>query len=171
MKRLVNYILRKLHMLFTRNLFRSIGHDVLYFHDSYFTFNKISIGAGTYIGPAAYFSTESYIDIGKKVVFGPEVYILGGNHDFSQVGVYIADVKIKAPGNDLPVTIHDDVWIGARATILQGVTVGRGAVIGAGSVVTKDVLPYHIVAGVPAKKISVRFSSEQIELHERKLRG
>jgi acetyltransferase-like isoleucine patch superfamily enzyme len=168
--RLFRYILRSLYVCSTRKKFQEIGRGVVYFYDSYFSFRNIKIGAGTYIGPGAYFSTESYINIGKKVVFGPGVFILSGNHDFSQVGVYIADVKIKTPGNDLPVTIHDDVWIGARATILQGVTVGRGAVIGAGSVVTKDVLPYHVVAGVPAKKISVRFSSEQIELHERQIR-
>lgn len=56
--------------------------------------------------------------------------------------------------------IGNDVWIGANATILRGVTVGDGAIIGAGSVVTKDVEPYSIVAGVPAKKLRSRFDSQ-----------
>ena len=156
-------------MYTTRHLFKGIGNGVVYFHNSYFSFDRITIGFGTYVGPKAYFSTESSITIGNKVVFGPEVYILGGNHDFSQVGVYIADVRSKSPGNDLPVVIEDDVWVGARATILQGVTLGRGSVVGAGSVVTKDVLPYHIVGGVPAQTLKMRFSREQIALHEKGL--
>lgn len=64
--------------------------------------------------------------------------------------------------NYLPVTIGNDVWVGARAVILDGVSVGNGAVIAAGAVVTKDVPPYAIVGGVPAKLIRYRFSEEKI---------
>lgn len=62
-----------------------------------------------------------------------------------------------------PVVIGNDVWIGHNATIMPGVTIGNGAVIGSGAIVTKDVLPYSIVAGVPAQKIKMRFSQELIE--------
>ena len=67
--------------------------------------------------------------------------------------------------------IEDDVWIGANAIILRGVKIGKGSVIAAGSVVTKDVERYCIYGGVPAKKIRQRFTDEQIEEHERTLYG
>ena len=60
--------------------------------------------------------------------------------------------------------IHHDVWIGVRSTILSGVTVHTGAIIGAGAVVTKDIGPYEIWAGVPARKIGVRFEAELVQL-------
>jgi acetyltransferase-like isoleucine patch superfamily enzyme len=61
------------------------------------------------------------------------------------------------------IEIGNDVWIGARATILDGVKIGHGAIIAAGSIVTKDVLPYAIVAGVPAKLIRFRFDTKKID--------
>ena len=68
-------------------------------------------------------------------------------------------------------TIEDDVWIGNSSIIMAGVTIGRGAIIGAGSVVTKDVPAYEIHAGVPNKKIRDRFSPEEIEKHNKMLDG
>lgn len=67
----------------------------------------------------------------------------------------------------MPVIIEGDNWIGANAIILKGVTVGRGAVVAAGSVVIHDVPPYSIVGGVPAKVISERFSPSEIQQHEK----
>ncbi|MEM6428380.1 MAG: DapH/DapD/GlmU-related protein [Deinococcota bacterium] len=64
---------------------------------------------------------------------------------------------------DHPVIVGHDVWIGHNATVMPGVTVGNGAVIGAGSIVTKDVAPYSIVAGVPAKRIRMRFEDDVID--------
>ncbi|MBN4056316.1 hypothetical protein JYT20_01205 [Rhodothermus sp. AH-315-K08] len=58
-----------------------------------------------------------------------------------------------SPGKTSPIVIEDDVWLATRATILRGVRIGRGAVVAAGAVVTKDVEPYTLVAGVPAKQI------------------
>lgn len=72
----------------------------------------------------------------------------------------------KLPENDQDVIIEDGVWIGCNVTILKGVTIGRGAVVGAGSLVTKDVPPYAIAVGNPAKVIKSRFTADQIEEHE-----
>ena len=74
-------------------------------------------------------------------------------------------------GRKLKLVIEDDCWIGCGAIILTGVKIGRGAIIGAGSVVTKDVKPYSIVLGNPAKKIGMRFSKKEIREHERILYG
>lgn len=80
------------------------------------------------------------------------------------------DTTEKLPENDAPVVIEDDVWTGANVTILKGVTIGRGSIIAADAVVTKSFPPYSIIDGVPAKVLKMRFSEEEIEEHEEKLR-
>ena len=67
---------------------------------------------------------------------------------------------------DKDIVVEDDVWIGTRAIILKGVTIHKGAIVGAGAVVTKDVPPYSIVAGNPAKIVKMRFTDEEIKKHE-----
>ena len=81
----------------------------------------------------------------------------------------MVDVKEKRPGDDLGITIEDDVWVGSRAVILDGVTVGRGSIVAAGSIVTKSVPPYAVVAGCPARVIRLRWSVETIVRHEEML--
>lgn len=135
-----------------------------------FTYRNISIGNDVYIGPNALFvATESSITIGNKVLFGPGVTIIGGDHRVYDIGHFIYDVTDKQPGDDLDVHIEDDVWIAANVTILKGVTIGRGAIIAAGSLVIKDVDPYSIGGGVPAKKLKYRFSIDEILKHEAQL--
>ena len=73
------------------------------------------------------------------------------------------------PSDDRDVILEDDIWVGVRAVILKGVKVGRGAVIGAGAVVTKPVPPYCVVAGNPARPLKLRGSVEEILAHERSL--
>ena len=106
-----------------------------------------SIGRNTRISHGCTLDLRSGLSIGDNVSVSPEVMILGGTHD------------VHAPRfNDVAgfVTIEDHVWVGARATIMPGVTLARGAVVAAGSVVTRNVTPMTIVAGVPAKPIGVR---------------
>lgn len=99
-------------------------------------------------------------------MFGPGVHIHGGNHITNTVGVFMDSVG-KVIGQDLSVIIDDDVWVGANAIILTGVHVGRGAVIGAGTIVTKDIPPYAVVVGNPARIIRFRFSPQEAMEHEK----
>ena len=132
----------------------------------------ISVGDDTYVGPGAYISAvNTTVTIGRKVMLSPHVAIVAGDHNTSVLGRFMRDVYEKRETDDLPVVVSDDVWIGTRAIILKGVTIGRGAVVAAGAIVTRDVPPYAVVAGVPARLVHMRFDPEQIERHERELYG
>ncbi len=98
------------------------------------------------------YSGGSNIKIGENVIIGPNVNFIGYNHCFKQL-----DIPIKKQKNLIRnITIHNDVWIGASCSILAGVTIGEGAVIGAGSIVNKDIEPYSINVGNPCKQIKSR---------------
>ncbi len=168
------YLARRLRVrifrFLLRPLFRSHGKNFIFDPDDYFSYSTISVGDDVYIGPGAtLISTESTIDIGSKVMFGPGVTVIGGDHNSSQIGRFMRDVTEKSPGNDLPVIIEDDVWIGAEVVILKGITLRRGSIVAAGAVVTKSFPPYSIIAGVPARLLRLRWPQETIDLHEEKL--
>ena len=142
----------------------------------------VECGDHVYIGDGAYFvSTRAKLIIGDHVMFGPNVTIYTGDHAVHVIGKYLDSVTDqdkdelvkngKSNGFDLDVVIEEDCWIGTRAIILKGVTIGRGSVIGAGAIVTKDVPPYSIYVGVPACKTFRRFTDEEIAEHEQLLYG
>jgi acetyltransferase-like isoleucine patch superfamily enzyme len=170
---LISKLSNKIASKVARHRFESCGRDATFFPlNSEFGFENISVGRRVFIGPFAYFrATHGKIKIGNHVMFGPSVYILGGNHIFDHCGEYMIDLKKTADHSDEPVIIDDDTWIGARATILSGVTIGEGAVIAAGCVVNRDVPPYEIHGGVPNRKIGERFSSEILEKHRQKIKN
>lgn len=116
---------------------------------------------------ALFMTTRAKIIIKDHVMFGPRVTILTGNHRYDLPGEYMWDIhdNLKEKKNDEDVVFEGDNWVGANATILKGVTIGRGAIISAGAIVTKNVLPYSIVGGVPAKVIKMRFSNEDLKQH------
>ena len=93
-----------------------------------------------------------------------------GNHAVIS-GKFITDITedVKPKGFDKDVIVESDVWIGCNVTLLAGVHIGRGAVIAAGSVVNKDVPPYAIVGGVPAKLIKFKWTIDEIIMHEKML--
>ncbi len=95
----------------------------------------------------------SHVTIGNDVMMGPDCMLFTSNHGMQSTQIPMWKQKSTEPD---PILIGNDVWIGARVIILPGVTVGDGAVVGAGSVVTKDVPSYAIVAGNPAKLIRMR---------------
>lgn len=130
--------------------------------------NKLKIGNDCYIG--RYSQIECDADIGHSVIMANMVSFVGRyDHHFRHVGTptrlsrQIRDTDYDWKGADIRVTVGDDVWIGFGAIILSGVTIGEGSVIAAGSVITKDVEPYTIVGGNPARKICDRFKSAEDE--------
>ncbi len=144
----------RVQILGIRNL--SIGTGTLI--ESLCTFNcldaPLTIGNNCFLnknvritsGPKGVFS------MGDHVTIGPNVVIETATHNYDRTDIPIAEQGLTFK----PITIEDDVWIGANAVITQGVTLGRGCIVGAGAVVTKDVEPYFVVGGVPAKKIKSR---------------
>ncbi len=125
----------------------------------------LQVGDYFYIGRDSQIETDCVI--GDYVIFGNKVAIVGKyDHNFKQIGVpvrmssSIRDYNYNWKGKDLITRIGNDVWVGYGAIIMQGVKVGDGAIIAAGSVVTKDVEPYSICGGNPARKIGNRFDQE-----------
>lgn len=113
---------------------------------------KVSIGNHVSINEYDWIDGNGEVEIGDYVSIGPRVSIVSFSH-----GHYDLDTPIKLQKKDLKkVVIEDNVWIGAGAVITYGVRIGTGSIIGANSVVNKDVEPYTVVAGVPAKIISRR---------------
>ena len=124
---------------------------------------KVNIEKGAVFGPQV--SIDDYsgigincelygpITIGKYVMMGPEVVIYTNGHSFDRTDIPMQQQGMKG---EKSVHIGNDVWIGRRVMILPGVTIGEGAILAAGAVVTKDVPPYSIVGGVPAKLLSKR---------------
>jgi len=122
----------------------------------------VEIGDDVHIGEGSLIFATS-LKIEDNVLCGPRMMIFGYDHNFSEVGKLISDVGEERVA--LPVVICKDAWIGGGVTILKGVTVGEGAVVGAGSVVTKDIPPYTIAVGNPAKPIKPRFTDEELSSH------
>lgn len=174
-------IARKLHVKFEGNV--NVSRNAIFEggnaidHGS--TFSNSSIGYGSFIGRNSYFVNTK---IGRFSSIGSHVEIIVGDHPlnnfvsthpafystnaqagftFVQEQMY-EDVKY-VPGTTQSVVIGSDVWIGDDVRILNGVTVGDGAVLATGAVITKDVPPYAIVGGVPAKILKYRFSEDKIK--------
>ena len=114
--------------------------------------NEMRIGDRTWLGQQCLLHSAGGITIGKNVGIGPGVKILTSAH--SEVGR--ASPILFSPIETAPVVVEDDADLGINSVILPGVTVGRGAIVGAGAVVTHDVPAYAVVAGVPAKVLRLR---------------
>ncbi|MFE8117183.1 acyltransferase [Brenneria goodwinii] len=111
----------------------------------------IKIGKDTYIGPRCNLGAAAFLEIGERCQIGAGVSFIAENHQFS------SDSAIFEQGvSRVGITIENDCWIGNSVIILDGVSVGEGAVIGAGSVVTKDIPSFSVVVGNPARIIKMR---------------
>ena len=130
--------------------------------------NNLILGSIVSIGEwATIMCTRAKVKIGDYVMFGPNVTIITGGHRTELVGRYMTTVTNaeKRPEDARDIIFEGDNWIGANATILRGVTVGRGAIVAAGAVVTKDVTPYSVWGGVPARCLKTRFDAETLQKH------
>ena len=112
----------------------------------------LSIGEGTYIGPRCVLGAGGGLTIGRHVTLGAAIHLLAENHAFDDLSRPINEQGVTRRG----ITIEDNAWIGNAAIVLDGVTIGRGAVIGAGAVVTRDVPPLAVAAGNPARVVGER---------------
>ena len=132
----------------------------------------LRIGSHVYIGKQVHI--EANCEIGDYCLLANRVAIIGRNdHDYTAVGFpmryapWIGSKRFPGPHREDKAVIESDVWLGFGAVVLTGVTIGRGSVVAAGSVVTKDIPAYSIAAGVPAKVVAQRFADEQtIAKHE-----
>ena len=132
-------------------------HMGIYFH----TRGQLSIGDYSVIDRKCTLDARGSLTIGNNVNISPEVMILTAYHD--------PDAIEEFTGIQKPVVVEDYAWIATRAMILPGVTIGRGAIVAAGSVVTKDVKPQTIVGGNPARFIRERKGSQNYQLEYRRL--
>lgn len=158
---------------YQKNKMAECGMNVYIGHNSDFYCSHIHIGNNVHIGPhASFMASVAHIYIGDYAMFGPHVTIRGGDHRIDVVGKHIIEVlpQDKLPENDADVVIENGAWIGCNVTILKGVRIGTGAVVGAGSLVTKSIPPYAIAVGSPARVVKYRFTEEEVEKHERILR-
>lgn len=145
----IKYGLRHVHPTFYINGRAMIASDLVAGAYSF-------VNAGCRIGPK--------VELGNYVMFGPDVAVLGGDHLFDVPG----NAVIFSGRPELKKTIiEDDVWLAYRVIVIAGVRIGRGAIVAAGAVVTKDIPPYEIWGGVPARKIGNRFIDEtDIKKHD-----
>jgi virginiamycin A acetyltransferase len=129
------------------------------FSDSTYLGYKTTLGTNNFFGGKV--TIGKYCQLGRDLAFHPT------NHPISYLTTYInANLytgELKSLKTEKPIIIGNDVWIGHGVIVLAGVTVGDGAILAAGAVVTRDVEPYSIVAGNPAKPIRKRFSEELIQ--------
>ena len=130
-------------------------------HVRFFGIENVHIGSDVSIGERSILMcTRAKIYIGDHVMTGPNVTMITGGHRIDIKGRPMTSItnEEKRPDNDQDIILQGDNWIGANAVILKGVTVGEGSVIAAGAIVTKDVPPFSVVGGVPAKVIKMRFT-------------
>jgi acetyltransferase-like isoleucine patch superfamily enzyme len=158
---------RALKMLVLRKTFR-----LPYVHKTSYLVWPCSVSRDVRIGPYSFVNKGCRIapgvTMGRYVMLAPEVVITGADHRFDVPGTPM--IFSGRPGLTSTV-VEDDVWIGYGAYVTAGVRIGRGAIVAARSVVTKDVAAYTIVGGVPARFIRYRFTPEQMETHNRMLDG
>jgi acetyltransferase-like isoleucine patch superfamily enzyme len=152
--------LRKLRNIYRIKVYRLINvHSTCYISHSCKISRDFSADAYSFVGEQCRVGPK--VEIGKYVMFAPQVVVLGADHCFDKAGIPM----IFSGRPELATTlIESDVWIGYGAILIAGIKIGRGSIVGASAVVTKNIPPYEIWAGIPARKIGDRFATEQQKL-------
>lgn len=169
-----------LHTIIERRRRRSFPHitdsSVIPSNVVIYNKNNLYMEENTSIGEDSVIMNPRASFIMKKYSFSArELLVIDGNHmpvvgmPMIMVTDEIKDSLSEGALYNKSVIVEEDVWIGARVTLLSGVTIGRGSIVAAGAVVTKDVPPYSIVGGVPAKIIKQKWTIDQIREHENKV--
>jgi acetyltransferase-like isoleucine patch superfamily enzyme len=157
-------ILKNLYHFYLRTKFGGIGNNVwISPFGTYLNKKMIFVRDNVYIGKGAFLSAKHGLIVGNGVTIGPELMVMAGDHSFDIVGKRIHEMT--SGGENRQIVIEDDVWVGARVTLLKGARICEGAIVGAGSVVTKEVPPYTIVAGNPAIRIGFRYTKSGLQQH------
>jgi acetyltransferase-like isoleucine patch superfamily enzyme len=115
------------------------------------------IGNNVGIAQNCFIQVRGKVTLGNNIMFGPNVSIFSENHGYERTDI----TMLEQPTTRKGVVIEDDVWLGTRCVILDGVTIGKGSIVAAGAIVNATVPPYSIVAGVPAKIIKSRISKPE----------
>lgn len=144
---------RFMRQFFGKKILKSSGKSILIERGAYFSEN-VSIGNHSAIGENALLSGT--IILGDHVMMGPNVTMYSKNHEYSRLDIPIMNQGYQ---EERPIVVGNDVWLCAHSIILPGVHIGNGVIVGAGSVVVKDVPDYAIVGGNPAKIIKYRNSN------------
>lgn len=153
---LPSYRLRRLYL--TRILRYTIAPSASIHSGGWVTGFQLSVGEHSVINRNCRLDARGGIYIGANVRISPECYLISASHDPHSP-------SFAGSSKPTAITVHDYVWLGVRALVLPGVTIGRGAVVGAGAVVTRDVPPMAIVAGNPARVIGHRQAEPSYTLH------
>lgn len=166
MKQIIRKFYRQLRMFFIRKKFRLKN-----VHKTFYMNKGCQISPDLIAGPYVFIGFDcviySKVTIGDYTMLAPEVKIVGGDHKFDKSGT---PMIFSGREKQLETVIGKDVWVGTRTTIIRGIKIGNGAIIAAGSIVTKDVEAYTIVGGSPAKFIKNRFNTEiEREVHQNML--
>lgn len=153
-RKLVRWVLLRLQTTFLYR-FRHVGRDCRLDRSLFVYPGKVSLGDRCYVGRYCYLDGD--ITIGSHTMLASSVAVVGGDHAFDKPGVLMID---SGREHWKPTHIGSDCWIGHGAVILNGVSIGDGSVVAAGSVVLGDVPPQVIVAGNPARVIRPRFAEQ-----------
>jgi len=168
--KMIKHFLKRIRILllrFFKYKFVKVGNGFYCGKNLYIKPNTVSIGNSVYFGNNCHLSAGNIL-IDDYVMLASYVSIIGGDHIYNQPGKTMINSK---RGEQKTVVIEKDVWVGHGAIIMHGVTLGEGCIISAGSIVLKDVQPYCIMAGHPAKKIKNRFESIEEEIYHSKSIG